>query len=52
MAYLRGGEAMIRLWNKVVRDEATGCWLWMGSKRTGGYGNIKIAGKARTVHRR
>lgn len=43
-----------RFWAKV--DKASGhgpwdnCWVWTGSRR-GGYGNIKIAGQARTAHR-
>ncbi len=29
-----------RFWAKVLRDENTGCWLWMGGKTRSGYGVV------------
>jgi hypothetical protein len=32
-------------------DKSGDCWLWTGVKDRGGYGNLKIKGRSRTVHR-
>ena len=32
-------------------DDPSGCWLWKGSTRTGGYGQFKIGGRATVAHR-
>jgi len=42
---------------KVVRDPCTGCWLWTGSKNSGGYGHVNRTDDTygptpRKVHRR
>jgi hypothetical protein len=38
------------LWDRIYKFEQTGCWLWQGSLSQG-YGQIKIGGKNRPVHR-
>lgn len=40
-----------RLLARIVRDDATGCWLWTGILKTGGYGVIKVRGKNVATHR-
>lgn len=30
-------------WRRVTKDES-GCWLWTGSRTTGGYGDLRLAG--------
>lgn len=38
-----------RFWRKVKKGE--GCWLWIGGKTSGGYGEIQINGKKCYAHR-
>ena len=53
------GTPSERFWARVVRDEATGCWLWMGKKSRdqrggdpGGYGLFGItANESAQAHR-
>lgn len=40
-----------RLWAKIDRHGAGGCWLWQGVPDSKGYGQIKISGVKRLVHR-
>lgn len=40
-----------RLLAKVKIDPDTQCWGWLASKRKGGYGRIRVAGKTRDAHR-
>ena len=37
---IRAGEFLDRFWKKVDRSNPEGCWIWMGSKNTDGYGNF------------
>ena len=32
-------------------DPVTGCWRWTGSHFSSGYGNIRVNGKTKSVHR-
>lgn len=34
-----------------VEVERGGCWMWLGSQTTGGYGQIKVGGKVMATHR-
>src|SRR4051812_32422445 len=37
---------------RIAVDPVTGCWLWQGSRnREDGYGQIRIAGGTRLIHR-
>jgi hypothetical protein len=36
---------------KITFEPNTGCWLWMGAKGRGGYGNTKRGGRYVNVHR-
>lgn len=36
---------------RAARDAATGCLRWLGAQTPTGYGQIKLAGKVRIVHR-
>lgn len=40
---------MHRFWNKV--NKTNGCWLWMASKRSNGYGCFRFQGKLYSAHR-
>lgn len=37
--------------DKVLGEPNSGCWLWMGSLNSGGYGNFWDAGKCVKAHR-
>lgn len=53
MAYLTAGAAQAkadRFWPKVNRS-SEGCWEWLASKDTVGYGIMKIAGRLQGAHR-
>lgn len=38
-----------RFWPKVKIQE--GCWIWIGCKKTGGYGNVNVDGRLQVAHR-
>ena len=40
-----------RFWARVDKGAAPDCWLWAGSVQSGGYGQIKVAGRSSTSHR-
>lgn len=40
-----------RLLDKIVVDEATGCWNWTGSALPTGYGKLTVNGKQTSTHR-
>jgi hypothetical protein len=40
-----------RFWSRVVSDQETGCWNWLGRLNTSGYGQMDFQGRARVVHR-
>lgn len=40
-----------RFWSKVDKNASGGCWIWTASTSTDGYGQIKLNGRAVTVHR-
>ena len=42
--------ASLRFQTKVV-EVASGCWLWTGATNNNGYGQIRVDGQARYVHR-
>jgi len=44
-------DLVLRVMGKVSIDEATGCWLWNGSKSSTGYGQIWVPGKTRQESR-
>ena len=41
----------IRLWEKTILNEATGCWVWTAALFKNGYGSLKIAKRQRLAHR-
>lgn len=44
-------EQEIRFMAKVSIDKATGCWNWIASKSTGGYGRYSFEGRQWNAHR-
>jgi hypothetical protein len=42
--------AAFRLWSRVTM-EPSGCWVWPGSTRTSGYGNIRLRDRLISTHR-
>lgn len=40
----------LRFWSK-VRVAQNGCYLWVGATTSNGYGQIRVAGRARLAHR-
>ncbi len=40
-----------RFWEKVVPEPMSGCWLWVGAQRNGGYGFYWDGEKRRAAHR-
>jgi len=37
--------------DRIVVDDATGCWLWTGSRTKGGYGRVGVGGVDVYLHR-
>jgi hypothetical protein len=35
----------------MINKQADGCWLWLGSKKRNGYGQVKMDGKMWLAHR-
>jgi hypothetical protein len=47
----RTNETLIdHLWRSTVKHEAGDCWVWMGSKNSGGYGQLTHHGVAWKTH--
>ena len=44
-------EILDRFTERCVPVTESGCWIWIGSLNTGGYGSIRIAGRMKTAHR-
>lgn len=42
---------MTRLLRRVVKDEDTGCWLWLGAQSFDGYGHIRVGDRIVGAHR-
>ena len=40
-----------RMWNKIMVDSSSTCWHWVGPKTIWGYGQVKIGGVNKYVHR-
>ncbi len=40
-----------RFWEKVSPEPNTGCWLWVGAYRDGGYGALGVGATSRSAHR-
>lgn len=40
-----------RFWSKVDMSDLDGCWIWIGSRTTAGYGHIAFCGKQVYAHR-
>lgn len=40
-----------RLLARVVRNESDGCWIWTGAHTAGGYGELRLGGGPKYVHR-
>lgn len=40
-----------RLLNKIIHDQATGCWVWQGTKSAAGYGQMVVVGSRKYTHR-
>jgi|SRR5882724_3009403 len=41
----------VSFWNKVAVGEPEGCWYWVGSMASEGYGRFKMSGKEFFAHR-
>lgn len=49
---LENGKTLLeRLFNRVEKDEITGCWEWTGAKGIDGYGRIGDDKKVKLTHR-
>lgn len=44
-------DDVARFWSKVDKTGTDGCWLWVGSIDSSGYGQIKIKGRQVLAHR-
>lgn len=45
-------EALARFWERVDKtSHPNGCWLWIGSLRSNGYGRLHWSGKTALAHR-
>ena len=40
-----------QLVTKILPNQVTGCWEWIGARDGRGYGNVKVAGRVRKAHR-
>jgi hypothetical protein len=40
-----------RLWEKIIPEPNSGCWLWTGAVNGTGHGQIRIDGRIRPAHR-
>jgi len=40
-----------RLWEKIIPEPNSGCWLWIGATNRTGHGQIRIGGHNRPPHR-
>jgi hypothetical protein len=48
----RRGDLATRFWSRVNKaEDATGCWLWQGSRRDNGYGQFAWRPRSLSVHR-
>lgn len=45
------GSDDVRFWAQIERDDATGCWLWQGSREANGYVRARMRGRRMLVHR-
>ncbi len=41
----------IAFWERVLVEDATGCWLWCGNRYSNGYGRMSLDGRERLIHR-
>lgn len=48
--YAQGTDSQ-RFWAKVDKGDGTGCWLWIASKDTAGYGMLRLDGRSGRNHR-
>lgn len=44
-------EKIPHFWGRTKRDLDTGCLEWVGARSTGGYGQVKVAGRCLYAHR-
>jgi len=42
---------MDRFWSKVDKTAPNGCWLWVASKTSAGYGKFVLNGRLQSAHR-
>lgn len=47
----RKRPVVLRLLDRIEKDEVSGCWLWTGSVKTNGYAQIEVGGSTRQAHR-
>jgi hypothetical protein len=47
----RNRDVLERLYENVEPDLNGGCWLWLGTIQSGGYGTLKVGQKAWKAHR-
>lgn len=40
-----------RLWERIEVDAATGCWTWVGTLNSNGYGRVQFRGRVMAAHR-
>ena len=40
--YMRSPTLEARFWSKVQKDGPNDCWLWIGARKTGGYGSFMV----------
>lgn len=51
MAFIPEKILKKRFWDKVSGPKGSGCWLWMGSKRNRGYGELHTGERTEPAHR-
>jgi len=51
--YLEFGDIRLpeHFWSKCIPEPNSGCWLWIASKTTNGYGKFSIARRLHPAHR-
>lgn len=45
------GKISESIWNRIIPEPNSGCWLWIGSTGKLGYGKLTVAGRSKSAHR-